>query len=131
MALDSFRITAFDLALLRRLKFSWGGGPSSGAVAVDPNAPYGSDDVLADLRQIYAEVEGYELLTDEKGLLNSFVAPDGDVLDAEDYDRTLWIHDRNMVTVLEILQHNLADGISEGHYLRRDPRGKVWTRIEG
>jgi len=129
MALDSFRITAFDLALLRRLNFGWTGEPSSGAVAVDPSAPYGGTDVLADLRGIYAETQGYELLTDESGELSSFVLPDGDVLDAESYDEILQAHSRNMVTVLEILQSNLGDALLEGHYLRDDPRGRSWTKI--
>lgn len=129
MALDSFRVTAFDLALLRRLNFRWTGGPSSGAVAVDPSAPYGGTDVLADLRKIYAEAQGYELLTDENGLLSSFVLPDGDVIDAEDYDRELWAHDRNMVTVLEILQSNLTEALIEGHYLHNGALSRTWTRI--
>lgn len=122
IGIDSFEITNFDLGLLGRLNFE-------GSLEINRRRPYGSEDVLADLREIYADTQGYELLTDETGTLNSFVLPDGQVVDAEEFDSTLWSHDRNMVTVLEIVLSNPAQGIGSGRYIQTRPYGRrSWER---
>lgn len=53
-----FEVTAFHLALLKRLDFQEG----EGVPEVSAKRPYGDSDVISDLQKIYSETMGYEVL---------------------------------------------------------------------
>lgn len=130
----SFELTAFHIALLKRLEFGWHEGSYDGAPAVDIKRPYGNSDVLADVRAIYAELSGlrYDDDPEDKELEFSFVRADGTSFDAADLDEEIWGAHRQMETVLQILAKN-PEGIVPGTYERSNSYSKDWklTGIDG
>jgi len=115
----SFELTALHIALLKRLEFGWHEGGYDGAPTVDVKRPYGNSDVLADIREIYAELSGlrYEDEPEDEEFEFSFVRADGTSFDAADLDEEIWGAHRQMETVLQILAKN-PEGITPGTYER-------------
>jgi len=115
MASPTFELKEFHLELLKELRFQW--NDHTGAPELKEGDPYGGafDDQLASIYQIYASFEGYELLTNELGE-SSFVAKDGQVIDAEEISEELWRYHRELSTVLEIVATDPLRGVTFGSY---------------
>lgn len=126
-----FEITPFHIALLERLEFRWDDG-YDGSPAVSTKRPYGNSDVLADLREIYAKLNGFEYLDfDDDGRYEfSFKGADGTLIDAEDFDEEIWGAHRQMELVLLILARNADAGVQPGIYERSDRFLTDWKRID-
>jgi len=124
-----FEVTAFHLALLKRLHFQ------DGEVVPEVKAkrPYGDSDVISDLQEIYSETMGYEVLRlrDEGTIViqgdRVISRGDGTGPVSDDIEAQLWKTHRQMSTVLQIVAHNL--GIQEGVYSSERYGGK-WTLRE-
>jgi len=127
----SFELTAFHIALLKRLEFGWHEGGYDGAPTVDFKRPYGNSDVLADIRAIYAKLHGlsYDDDPEDEELEFGFVRSDGTSFDAADLDEEIWGTHRQMETVLQILAKN-PEGIAPGTYERSGPYLWDWKRSE-
>lgn len=127
----SFELTAFHIALLKQLEFGWHEGSYDGAPTVSIKRPYGNSDVLGDIREIYAELNGlrYEDDPEEDEFEFSFVRADGTSFDAEDLDEEIWGAHRQMETVLQILARN-PEGIAPGRYERSKDYFRDWKRVE-
>lgn len=122
------RVSAFQLALLKRLEFEWAVGSYYGAPTIDPKRPYGNSDVLEDLREIYAEILGLQYIdADELGYF--FVREDGSRFEAEQLDYELWAQHKSMHVVLQILCSNLSTPLQEGIYLKENPYGHHWKYV--
>jgi len=126
MASPTFELKEFHLELLKELRFQW--NDHTGAPELKEGDPYGGafDDQLASIYQIYANFEGYELLSNEIGE-SSFVAKDGQVIDAEDLAEDLWLYHRDLPTVLEIVASDPLRGVTFGSYQRGI--GDKWEAI--
>jgi len=126
MASSTFELKEFHLELLRELRFQW--NEQELAPQVKEGDPYGPahNDSLASVYEIYARFEGYELLTNELGE-SSFVAKDGQVIDAEDIADELWRYHRDLPTVLEIVTSDPLRGVTFGNYQRGN--GGRWEPI--
>jgi len=124
-----FEVTAFHLALLKRMHFQ------DGEVVPEVKAkrPYGDSDVISDLQEIYSETMGYEVLRlrDEGTIViqgdRVISRGDGTGPVSDDIEAQLWKTHRQMSTVLQIVAHNL--GIQEGVYSSERYGGK-WTLRE-
>lgn len=115
MAAQTFELKEFHLELLRELLFHW--NDQELAPQIRDGNPYRSrhDHPLQSVYEIYARYEGYELLTNELGE-SSFVAKDGDVIDAEEISEELWRYHRELPTVLEIVATDPLRGVTFGSY---------------
>lgn len=123
-----FTVIPLHLELLKRLNFSWYDGSYDGTASVDLKRPYGNSDTLADLREIYAEVNGYEWIEGANG--GHYETPRGETIPVENLDDELWGRHRELVTVLEILSRN-PQGVEPGDYVRTDRYSVDWKRAEG
>lgn len=126
----SFTVDKVHLALLDRIWFEDG----ERAPQVNQKNPYGDSDLLYDLRKIYGEAHGYEVLTLEND--GGTIVLDGDRVVArsngdgssgEDIEKILWRYHSEMVTVLQILASNR--GIAEGEYRKTKAWGKGWEPV--
>lgn len=126
-----FEVTPLHIALLERLEFRWDEG-YDGSPAVSTKRPYGNSDVLADLREIYAKLNGLEYLdSDEDGRYEfSFKGTDGTLTDAEDLDEVIWTAHKEMELVLLILARNAEAGVQPGIYERSKAYLTDWKRVD-
>lgn len=132
MAAEIFTVDEVHLALLDRLYIEslvpeWG-GPMA-----DQKRPYGNSDIQDDIREIYSEVNGLELIKVEDG---GTILLDGDRVVARGYgedlvsstlEREFSRYHQEMATVLQILCNNRS--IELGDYRKTSPYAGRWERI--
>lgn len=122
------RVSAFQIALLKRLEFEWSDGGYDGSPTVDSKRPYGNSDVLGDLREIYAESLGLQYVdADELG--HFFVREDGSRFEADQLDYELWAQHKSMHTILQILCANPTEPLQEGVYAKEEQYSHDWKYV--
>lgn len=129
---NTILITEYHIALLQRAYFRWEDGGEEEVPSMDSKRPYGNSDVLGDLQEIYAELQGYELteLSEDWDTVSYYRKPNDELFRADAGDDLLWEQHRQMATVLQVLASNALTGIQPGGYSRKDSYTLRWTRDE-
>lgn len=128
----SFMVDKVHIALAKRFRVTWNDQGFSGAPAIDLKRPYGNGYVLGDISEIYSQASEYETLALDGG---GTIILQGDRVISRDTEERfpasdmLMQYHRDMEIVVQILMHNVENGLSEGEYTKESDFTGKWEKV--